>query len=296
MAEIKRIPFVPLPLDKALKAAKPFLFVATPASKTIPALDVKLIQAGIRMKGREYLAIALFSAFFWFFLIFSLFALLAVAAKFPSPLLISLPFSLLMSLIAYFYVNFYPNLLVIRKDREIEKNVLFAIRHLFIQVRSGVSLFDGLVSVSKGNYGIISKELEECTKQIATGKDEVTALEELTFKTPNIYFRRALWQIISCLRAGGDIGITLEILAQNLSEEQRVKIRKYGSQLSPMALMYMMMAIILPTLGVTFMVIFSSFSGIAIPPLGFYMIVFMIAIFQFMFLGMVKSRRPSVEV
>jgi flagellar protein FlaJ len=296
MVEIKRIPFVPLPLEKAVKPARLFFFLTSPLAKAMPSLDVKLIQAGIKMKAREYMAVAVFSSVFWFFLIFCLFTPLAVAVKFSTPLLISLPFSILLSAVAYFYITFYPNLLVIKRDKEIEKNIMFAIRHLFIQVRSGVSLFDGLVSVSKGDYGIISKELEECTKQIATGKEEVSVLEELAFKNPNLHFRRALWQIINSLRAGGDIGSTLELLAQNLSEEQKVKIRKYGSQLSPMALMYMMMAIILPTLGVTFMVIFSTFSGIVIPPIGFYMIVFVLAVFQFMFIGMIKSRRPSVEV
>ncbi len=296
MVEIKRVPFVPLSLEKALKPARAFFFLSSSAAKAMPSIEVKLIQAGIKLKAREYLAVAMFSSVFWFFIIFSLFTSLAKAVNYQNPFLLSIPFSCMFAAVSYMYILFYPNLLVARRDREIEKNLLFAIRHLFIQVRSGVSLFDGLVSVSKGNYGIISRELEECTKEIATGKDEIVALEELTFKNPNLHFRRALWQIINSLRAGGDLGSTLELLALNLSEEQKVKIRKYGAQLSPLALMYMMMTIIIPTLGVTFLIIFSTFSGIAVPEIVFYMLIFILAIFQFMFIGMVKSRRPSVEV
>jgi flagellar protein FlaJ len=183
-----------------------------------------------------------------------------------------------------------------KKNRDIEKNLLFAIRHMFIQVRSGVSLFDSLVSVSKANYGLISEEFGKCTKEIATGKEETVALEELTLRTPNISLKRIIWQIINSLRAGGDIGNTLDVMAQNLSEEQKVNIRKYGSQLSPMALMYLMFTVILPTLGITFLIIFSTFSGVQVPETVFYLILIILTVFQFMFIGLVKSRRPSVEV
>ena len=173
--------------------------------------------------------------------------------------------------------------------------MLFAIRHLYIQVKSGVSLFDAMVSVSKGNYGLISKEFERAVKEIATGKDEIEALEDLSFRNPSPYFRRTIWQIINSLRAGGDIGKTLKIIANDLSEEQKVKIRKYGSQLSPMALMYLMLSVIMPTLGITFLLIFSSFTGFTMPPIFFYMVLAILAVFQFMFIGMIKSRRPAVE-
>ena len=97
------------------------------------------------------------------------------------------------------------------------------------------------------------------------------------------------------MRAGGDIGKTLKIIANDLSEEQKVKIRKYGSQLSPMALMYLMLSVIMPTLGITFLLIFSSFTGFTMPPIFFYMVLAILAVFQFMFIGMIKSRRPAVE-
>lgn len=292
---MKRIPFVPFPLERASKISRIFLWLSSKIVKFNPFLDQRLLQAGIEIKDREYLAIAIFSSFFWFFLIFSLFTSLGFLLN-KNFLHLSLTFSFLLSSIAFTYITFYPSLIISKKNRDIERNLLFAIRHLFIQVRSGVSLFDSLVSVSKGNYGLVSEEFSKCTKEIATGKEETVALEELAFRNPNVAFKRVIWQIVNCLRAGGDIGNTLNIMAQNLSEEQKVKIRKYGSQLSPMALMYMMFTVILPTLGITFLIIFSTFSGIQVPESMFYLILFVLTIFQFMFIGVVKNRRPSVEV
>ena len=296
MVWMKRIPFVPLPLEKAVKLGRPFFFISEKISKLNPSLEVKLIQAGIKLNGREYLGVAIFSSLFWFLIFFLLFASIGKIANVKNFLILSLSFSLFFSIVSYLYITLYPGLVVIRKLKDIERNLLFAIRHLFIQVRSGVSLFDAMVSVARGNYGLVSKEFERCTKEIAAGKDEIRALEDLGFRNPSTYFRRTVWQITNALRAGGDVGKALEIIANNLSEEQRVKIRKYGSELSPLALMYLMFTIIIPTLGITFLIIFSTFTGISIPQTLFILILGILSIFQFMFIGMIKNRRPSVEV
>jgi flagellar protein FlaJ len=292
---VKRIPFVPFPLEKISTISKKFLWLSSRLVKVNPFLANSLVQAGIELKDREYLAIAIFSSLFWFSIIFLLFLSLTTLIN-KSFVYLSFVFSILISVIAFVYITFYPNFISSKKNRDIERNLLFAIRHLYIQIKSGVSLFDALVSVSKGNYGLVSEEFNKCTKEIATGKEEISALEELTFKIPNTDFKRVVWQIVNSLRAGGDIGNTLNVMSQNLSEEQKVKIRKYGSQLSPMALMYMMLTVILPTLGITFLIIFSTFSGIQLPETVFYMIMIVLAIFQVMFIGLIKSRRPSVGV
>jgi len=292
---MKRIPFVPYPIPKALKAAKPFLFISSKLVKFNPFLAQKLIQAEIDLKDREYLAIAVFSSVFWFFLIFSLFTIFGLMIG-KNLLFLSFFFSLLISFVIFAYINFYPNLILVKKDRDVERNLIFAVRHLFVQVKSGVSIFDAMVSVSKGNYGVISEEFEKCVKEIATGKEEIQALEELAFRTPNTNFKRIIWQIVNSLRAGGDIGNTLNTIAHNLSEEQKVKIRKYGSQLSPLALIYLMSTVILPTLGITFLIIFSAFVGLQIPETIFYLILFVTVVFQVMLIGLIKNRRPSVEV
>lgn len=293
---MKRIPMVPFPLSKAIKFSKPFLGFAEKFVSFFPELKLRLVQAEIEISDREYVALALFSSFFWFILIFSLFLLVGVSAKFQNFLLISLISSFAISFMSFLYILFYPSLLISRKVKDLEKNLLFALRHLLIQVKSGVSLFDAMVSVSRGNYGLVSKEFEKCTKNIATGKPEIDALEELSLKNPSLFFRRTIWQLANAMRAGADVGDALSVLVENLSNEQRVAIRRYGSQLNPLALIYMMIAVIIPTLGITFLFILSSFTGFAVSEAIFYLLLIFLAIFQFSFIGMVKSRRPPVEV
>ena len=88
--------------------------------------------------------------------------------------------------------------------------------------------------------------------------EQTVALEELALKNPSLDFRRTLWQVTSAIKSGADLGNTLENIVQNLSEEHKVAIRRYGSQLNPLAMMYMMLAVIIPSLGITFLIIFSS--------------------------------------
>lgn len=290
-----RIPFVPLPMEKALKLAKPFVRVSDKIARMFPGLSIKLSQANIRIKARDFLSVAIFTSIFWFSMVISIFLLLFVLNVLPSLPIVVLA-SGTISVLSFGYVMLYPTLVVTRRVRAIEKNLLFALRHLLIQIKSGVPLFEAMVSVSRGDYGLMSEEFGKCTKNISTGTPEVGAINDMALKNPSLNFRRTLWQLANAMKAGADVGSALNALVNNLSNEQRVGIRKYGSQLNPLALMYMMMTVVIPSLGITFLFIISSFAGFSIPQEMFYLILVSIAIFQFMFLGLIKSRRPPFEI
>lgn len=290
-----RIPFVPIPMEKAVRISKPFIGIAERLVRTFPALSIKLSQADIHIKDREYLSAAIFCAIFWFSIVFTLFVLFAALKILPS-FLIGILASVSISLLSFFYIILYPALIVTRRTRAIERNLLFALRHILIQVRSGISMFDAMLSVSKGGYGLVSEEFEKCTKNISTGTPEIDAINEMAMKNPSLHFRRILWQLANAMKAGADVASALNALVDNLSNEQRVEIRRYGSQLNPLALMYMMTTVVIPSLGITFMFIISSFSGVMVSENMFYLILFALVVFQFMFLGLIKSRRPSFEI
>ncbi len=294
---MQKIPFVTLSLPKAKKIAKPFYGIGSRLSKLFPGLDANLSNIDFDVNAREYLTIAFMFSCFWTGIIFaSLFSMYQFMQLSQTFFFVTIIMSATTFFVSFFYISLYPKLMISKRTKEIEKNIIFALRHLQVQVKSGVSLFDGLVSVSKGNYGIISKEFETCVKKISTGLSETEALEELTIKNPSLHFRRVIWQITNAIKSGVDIGNILDNIVANLSYEQKVAIRKYGSQLNPLAMMYMMVAVIMPTLGITFLVILSSFTGISISKMMFFLILVSLAVFQFSFLGIVKNRRPSVEL
>lgn len=293
----KTIPFVPLPLKTAKRVTKPFYGIGDRLSRLFPGLDVKLKQAELDFVPREYLTIATFSSLFWIALMYGSFWSLSLFVKLPERFLtIIAPISLVMGAVSFLYILLTPQLTVSRKVRDLERNLLFALRHLLIQVKSGVSLFDAMVSVSKQSYGLISEEFGECVGKISTGLPETMALEELALKNPSLHFRRVIWQLTNAIRSGVDLGSMLDNIVNAMANEQKVAIRKYGSQLNPMAMMYMITAVIMPSLGITFLIILSSFTGLFVSKVAFFFILGALIVFQFSFVGIIKSRRPAVEL
>ena len=102
-------------------------------------------------------------------------------------------------------------------------------------------------------------------KNINAGKSQIESLNEASERNPSLYFRRALWQIVNAIKAGSDIGKTLEVITENLSEEQLNQIKSYGQELNPWTMLYMIVAVIAPSLGVTFILFRHNDTGDTLP-------------------------------
>lgn len=290
-----RIPILPLPLDKAASVSKRFLSLGETISHFFPALDFELDQAGLDYEPREWCALAIFCFLFYFCILSGIMFTVMVAAKaeMMRVLLISLPVGFAIGFTSLLYLVFYPKLYVSRKIRDVEKNLPPALHHLLIEIRSGVPLYNALVSIAQSRYGSLSHEMRKAVNEINTGKSEISALERLARENPSLYFRRVMWQMVNSLKSGADIGSTIKNLVDSLQEDQRIEIKKYGSSLNPLALMYMLFAVIFPTLGITFLLVISSFIGMGFDLQWMLMgILGFLLIFQFMIIGLIKSRRP----
>jgi len=293
---MQRIPFCPLPPKKAQKIlGSTFYGVAEPILKISPSLEVHLNQAGIDISGRDYLSIALFSATFMFLMMYMIFVVITFkVVSLNIALMSSLAIGVLFFFVTIFYIKAYPRLIVKKRMFDIERNILYALRHMCVQVTSGVSLFEALASVANGNYGQVSNEFKSAIKLINTGVPIEKALEDMTFRNPSVYFRRAMWQVTNGIKSGSDIGGILRSIIDYISAEQKIVIRRYGSQLNPLTVAYMMVAVIIPSLGVTFLMVLSSFAKIPITESIFWGIIGFVTVFQFMFLGILKSKRPNL--
>ena len=82
----------------------------------------------------------------------------------------------------------------------------------------------------------------------------------------------------------------------SVSQEQIIQIENYGSQLNPMAMFYMLVAIIMPALGMTFLIVISSFVALSdfATKLIFWSLYGFVFFFQIMFLGMIRTKRPNL--
>lgn len=282
----------------AMSLGRRFRGIAASMKGAYPNLKLELDQIEAGIKPEDYIAYSIANSLVSFL---SIFLPLMAVLKFTVGIetrTVAIVFTVCLALVymSFFYAMLYPRMLINRKVRNIDKDLLFALRHLLVKVRSGVGLFDGMRGIARGNYGEVSSEFHKIVVEISSGKRESEVLEAAAYKNPSQYFRRAIWQIASSMKAGADVSSTLSVVVANLSQDQRILIRKYGAELNPFALVYMMTTVIMPTLGITFLIILSSFTGIPISNEIFIVIFFLLCIFQYMFMGMIKTRRPAVEI
>jgi flagellar protein FlaJ len=291
----KRIPVLPLPLDKSMKYASNLLNIGDALSNMFPSLDFELEQSDYDYEPREWVALGIFAGLFYFSMMFGAMSIITLAAKIAIVKALGLSFavSFAIAMMSFFYVVLYPKLQVNKKIKELEGNLPYSLQHLLIEIRSGVPLFNALDSIAKSNYGVLSIEMQKAVNEINTGKSEIAALEKLARLNPSLYFRRVMWQIVNALKSGADIGATVEQIVISLSADQIISIKKYGATLNPLALMYMIFAVIFPTLGITFILVISSFLGLGISlDLVLLGILAFLFLFQFMMIGLIKTRRP----
>lgn len=292
---LKRIPFCPMPVERALRIARRFNFMAERLSKMSPGLGLTLEQANMKIEKIEYLSLALFSAAFMSIMVFG--CMLVVSLYMPNAvmgLMISVGVGFLMFFVVIVYLLAYPRMHVRRRVNEMERNLLYGLKHILIQIKSGVPLFDSFISLSKCGYGGLSDEFVELVKEVEMGSSMEVEIEKLAIRNPSSYLRRALWQLSNGMKAGSDISTVLQSIIENITKEQGLALRRYGSQLNPLTLVYMMVAVIIPALGITMLIVLSSFSGMEISETLLLGIFFALSFLQFMYMGLIKSKRPNI--
>lgn len=295
---MKNLPFSFVPFKLLKKIKSRFYGLAHVFDNLFPEQELKLKQTGMDIGRIDYIALC-FSSFFYnyaFFLAIIYVTTVIVNLEALFGLIISLISALAVAVLAFFVQLYYPTVKAGKKRRNIKKNLLFALRDMLVRLKSGVPVYEAMVGVSKEDFGIVSEEFKKTTMEIEKGKSQLKALEDMALRNPSKDFRRVIWQINNSIRSGADVADTISTMVRNLSREQLIEVRNYGNQLSPIAMMYMMVSVIMPTLGITFIIILSSFLGFKIPKMAFYGITVMIIMFQFVFYSLIKSRRPPVGV
>jgi flagellar protein FlaJ len=271
------LPFSFLPLPLLQRLASHFKGWGAILVSFFPHLEAELDQAGLKFDREEYGAFMVVLWIFYFFIFtFLVFVFMSEflgerEAIFFSPLV-----GFFLAFMIALQLAFYPKMMVRKKVRAIERNLVFALRTMLVQLRSNVSLFNALDMVAEGEYGEVSSEFKKAIKRINAGELEQDVLEEVATNNPSYFFRKALWQIATGLKAGADVNEVLKETVNSLTGEQRLR------------------AVIVPALGVTFLIVLSAFPQISINELMFWLLLLVVTVGEFMYMGLMKSRRPNL--
>ena len=286
------IPFSIVPPKLIITASRKFKNVGAFLASFFPAMHQDLMQAEYEIKLRDYCAIAFVTAT-TNFLLTSLFILTIGLASGMNLAAIAVVGSILVAMATFLTILYYPRILATQRARKLEQQLIPALRQLLIELKSGVPLFNAMASVSN-DYGEVSEEFNKIVQRINGGTRDLDAIAEATTANPSLQFRKVLWQISNALKVGSDLSRVLEVLVHDLTLEQMEKIKKYGQELSPWIMIYMMTAVILPSLGITMLMVLMSFLSVGIPPIILPIIIVFLAGFQLFFMNFVSTRRPKV--
>ena len=293
----QRVPLMIVPPNKRI--SRLFSGVSSKVSKLISGLKYDLNGSDIALNEKDYISGVIVNSLAFFLLFFLLlFSLnLFVQGKTTNESLMQgLAYGILIFALIFYTLISYPKILAGKKAELIDKYLLFTLKDLRLQITSGVTLYNGLVNISKAGYGTISKEFETLARAVNTGTPLDKALERMAVKSKSDFLRRMTWQLINTLRAGASLEGALTTLIRDLTLDQRDKIKSYSNELNLWILIYMLFAVAVPTIGATLLVILSSFAGFGVTTSFFIVFISICFVVQIVLIGFVKTRRPMVIV
>jgi len=226
------------------------------------------------------------------FILFLFFARSLEGAGIVMLLLIAVPFLFMFS---FFYFFQFPSVKIKKLDREVNKEIIFAGRFLVVELESGVTLYGAMKNLAK-NYPAVGYYFNEIIIKVDIGTTLESAISETIDVCPSHSLTKILWQISNSLKTGGDVAEPLNSVIETLIKEQQILVNEYAKKLNPLAMFYMLIAIIMPSLGVTLLTIISIFVGLKLNLVILLLIACANGFIQFMFVAMINSIRPPVEL
>ena len=297
------LPYLPMPYPRAVAIAKIFKPFAAMVSKMNPSIETDAEQAGLVFDIGQYSCVAILTGIVYFVSVAAALMLVLmnpeVQLNLGSDKLAAMQTTFLMGavvvgMVMAAQVMYYPKILSNQKAKEIEKDLLYALRHLTVQMRSGAILYQALRSVAQGGYGEVSKEFSTTVKQISAGTPAANAIGNTALRNKSPTFRKILWQLENGVRTGTDLGEMLMRLTQNHFEEQKIAIQKFGKEMNGLSMIFMIVTVIFPVMLVVTIALATFLPVPQIPSSYLYLFLIVIAILQFFFIGFVKEKRPPV--
>ncbi len=286
--------------EKALFFGKKVKRLAFNLRNIIPSLRQDLLQASMDVDYIDYIAAGIIVTLVLIGLMAGVSALILLIAIKKNLLTIKieaiLPVLIIVVPAVYFlyFLNF-PKLQATKRNKLIEEQVVFATREIMIKVGSGVPVFNALLDVANGEYGVVSEEFKLAIEEIESGVPQEVALDHLARRVPSQSLRRAIDIMLNAIKSGSDVAGTLSLINDMLIKKQQSDMKSYAGELTPMSMAYMLISVVVPSLGMSVFVILGSLAHFNTVDI-IYIIPPFLLIFQIFFMGMVGNRRPSIGV
>ena len=130
-----------------------------------------------------------------------------------------------------------------------------------IELKSGKGLHDTMITIKNANYGSISEEFTRVLEEIKFGNSTEDSLLEMSSRVKSDGLTRAIHQIISTLRVGGNLANSLDIIAKDITFDMQIKLKEYSQKLNSFILIYTFIAILTPVISLIMLMAGSTVLG-----------------------------------
>lgn len=287
-------PLVFVPLSIGQKIADRFRSTLSKILAFFPSLKYDLRALGIS-EVKAYTASNIISSFL-LAIMFGLAILLALKMAKAEARMQSIAAlaSLAVFLTVFVFNMIYPGIKTRTFAVRIDRDLIFALKDMLIQVESGIPLYEAMVNIANSSYGIVSSDFKGAVKEMSAGTPESAALQKIALSTKSEFFKKALWQLISSLEKGARLGPALKSVVETLENYQYKSIRDYSSTLNFIVLVYMLTSAAVPSLGITFSIVLSAFGGLGVNEQMLTALISVSLLAQVILIGYVSSARPLV--
>ncbi|MFH0906003.1 MAG: type II secretion system F family protein [archaeon] len=122
----------------------------------------------------------------------------------------------------------------------------YALRHLATELQAGMGLYKTLQSIARNDYGVLSDELNRTILEIENGTDTKTALRHTALRSQSKNFNIALFHIVRTLNTGGNLTLTINSVADNVSFDLMEAAKAFGEKMNFFGIIFIFTAIVLP--------------------------------------------------
>ncbi|MDO5831600.1 MAG: type II secretion system F family protein [Methanobrevibacter sp.] len=168
---------------------------------------------------------------------------------------------LVIVVMMYIFILYYPKIKEQKSYSDINRELPYALRHMGIELKSGKGLHDSLITIKNADYGSLSHEFNRVLEEVKYGKSTEDSLLEMSHRVKSEGLSRAVHQIISTLRVGGNLSSSLDVIAQDISFDMQIKLKEYSQKLNSFILIYTFIAILTPTIALIMLMAGSTVMG-----------------------------------
>ena len=261
--------------------------------KRMKDLELKLRQAGIPEKP-YYFVKKIMMVSLVYTLMLSVVIIFAVL-KYNIGIAMVAPIFPISFFFFFSYFLKFPELKIAKRGKHLEREAVFVGRHLLIELASGIALYNSLKGVAK-NFDESGEIFKRIVDKVRMGTSIEDALNRAVDECPSRNLRKILWQVLNSLQTGTDVTKSLTSVIDQISKEQMIEIKQYGRKLNPMAMFYMVLAVVIPSLGISLLIILSTLINFTMTLPLLLVVAIVVGFVQFMFISIIKSSRPAVGI